>query len=81
MLHTSWLTRVGVVGALSITALGLTGCSTDTAGPETGVDVEDVHEGAEGEPQDGEGTLGTERDYDDEFFGEIESLDGQVVTV
>lgn len=81
MLYTSWLTRISVAGALSITALALSGCSTDTAGPETGVDVEDVHEGAEGEPQDGEGTLGLERDYDDEFFAEIESLDGQEVTV
>ncbi len=85
LIRNNWMTKVGVGGVISLGALGLTGCST--TGPETGTDVEDVQENAEQVEENVEETGeditedGYEGPYDQSFYDDIESLDGQTVTV
>lgn len=62
-------------GILAMSALGLTACNDDTAGPETGTDVEDIQEEDEAalDPYDGP--------YDTTFYDDIDSYVGEEVTV
>lgn len=74
-LWTRPLARTAVAGVFAASALSLTACSEDTAGPETGTDVEDVQEedvAADG-PYDGL--------YDTAFYDDINSYVGEEVTV
>lgn len=59
----------------AVSALGLTACGgDDTAGPETGTDVEDIQEeDVAAGPYDGV--------YDSAFYEDIESYEGEEVTV
>jgi hypothetical protein len=67
--------RRALVGIVAASTLGLTACSEDTAGPETGTDVGDIQgEGGEARgPHDGE--------YDIDFYEDLESYADQEVTV
>lgn len=67
------LARTAVVGVFAVSALTLTGCSDDTAGPETGTDVEDIQEEEAVGPYDGL--------YDTTFYDNIDSYVGEEVTV
>lgn len=83
-LWTRPLARTAVAGVFAVSALSLTACSEDTAGPETGTDVEDVQEedvveedveedvAADG-PYDGL--------YDTAFYDDINSYVGEEVTL
>lgn len=73
------LARRAAAGLVAVAALALTACGEeDTAGPETGIDVEDVQEEADEddaalEPYDGP--------YDTAFADDVDSYVGQEVTV
>lgn len=74
MLRTrSRLLKPAATAGLAVSMLGLTACSEDTAGPETGTDVADIQEEDVVEPYDGV--------YDSEFYDDVESYDGEEVTV
>ncbi len=85
LLHRNWLTRIGVGSALSLAALSLVGCNT--TGPETGTDVEDIEENPDDLETptpgggDDESDLAYDGVYDQSFYDDIDSLDGQTVTV
>lgn len=65
---------ITVIGLIAVSALSLTACGSDTAGAETGTDVEDIQEEpAVAEPYDGV--------YDTAFYEGVESYDGEEVTV
>lgn len=72
------LVRTAAGGVLAFSALSLAACG-DTAGPETGTDVEDVNEAAEeeevaaNEPYEGA--------YDTGFYDQIPDIEGQTATV
>lgn len=75
--------RIAVPMALALTLTGLAACSDDSAGPETGADVEDV---IEEEPTEDEGLVEDEGVADEDALGgsfqdRSESLVGQTVTV
>lgn len=76
--ESDWMTRVGAAAVLSVAALGLSGCS-DTTGTETGVDVQDVQEGAE--DASAADTSQKEIHYGQAFYTDLKSLDGKTVTV
>jgi len=65
-----WMSRAAALGAGPLLLPALAACSNDTAGPETGVDVEDVLEGDEKvleEPNPGQ----YDGIYDEQFFDSI----------
>lgn len=75
-----WTSRAAAIGAgLLLLLPALAGCSNDTAGPDTGVDVEDVVEGDEEvleEPNPGQ----YDDIYDEDFFDSITNyIDTDVV--
>ncbi|MCW4384554.1 hypothetical protein OH146_02065 [Salinibacterium sp. SYSU T00001] len=78
---TNWLTRLGVGSVVALGALSFTGCTTD------GEEVEDIVESAEEieeevEDQGEEATEeGFEGPYDQNFYDDIETLDGQTVSL
>jgi hypothetical protein len=83
----SWRACLGLPGALVFASLGLAGCGT--SGPESGVDVEDVQEAAD-DPMGAEAPRSAspsvpggpyEGLYDQKFVDELDSLEGQTVTV
>lgn len=63
--------RTAVAGIFALSALGLSACG-DTAGSEAGTDVQDVQE---------ETTDGYDGVYDSAFYDDVESYDGEQVTV
>lgn len=78
------LARAAALGAVPVLALGLVGCSNDTAGPESGADVEDVQELDEDEDP---GTVEEEVTdvydglYDANFYDNYDEYEGEEVTV
>ncbi|WP_026531877.1 hypothetical protein [Arthrobacter sp. H41] len=76
-----WLKKTVVTAILPFVALSFIGCSTDTAGPEEDVDVEDVVEGEEApaEPLTEDGAYNGF--YDRSFSDDYDSLVGEEVTV
>ena len=62
------------MGIIAVSALGLTACGSDTAGAETGRDVEDIQEDpAVAEIYDGP--------HDMVFYDDVQSYDGEEVAV
>jgi hypothetical protein len=75
-------THLTVLATVPFLALGLAGCSNDTAGPETGTDVEDIQEGDVDEG--GDVTDATEPyhgPYDEPFKDNVDAWVDQDVTV
>lgn len=65
------LAKIATAGVVAVSAFGLTACSDDTAGPETGTDVADIQE--DDGPYNGA--------YDSRFYDEFDSYEGEEVTV
>lgn len=75
------LARAAAGTALAIGALSLAACG-DTAGPETGTDVEEVQEATEEEAvDDGPYDGPYEGPYDATFYDNVSDLEGETVTV
>lgn len=67
------LAKAASVGFIAAAAFGLTACSEDTAGTETGTDVADIQEEDAAAPYDGP--------YDSDFYDGVSSYVGDEVTV
>lgn len=74
--------RVTALAAIPLIGIGLVGCSEDTAGPETGTDVEDIQEQDVAE-EDGltDATVPYHGPYDETFKDNVDDWVDQDVTV
>lgn len=70
--RTTPLARTAAGGVLALTAMSLAACG-DTAGPETGTDVQDIQEAADDGPYEGP--------YDRSFSEDLDSYQDEEVTV